>query len=51
MQTIKDENRQNQEKGIFFPFSEISMKILDELIQEARKEIFQNEDTNGTKRT
>jgi hypothetical protein len=33
--------RQNTEKGVFYPFSEMSMKLLDQFIEEARKEIFQ----------
>lgn len=37
-----DNDRRKTENSVFLPFSEAAMKLLDELIEESRKEIFQN---------
>ena len=48
--TYEQKDRQNQEKGVFYPFNEIQLKILDELIEESRKEIFEG-NTNENQET
>lgn len=40
-QIREQKDRQNREKSVFYPFSEVQLKILDELIEESRKEIFE----------
>lgn len=43
-------DRQNRDKGVFYPFNELSNKILDELIEESRKEIFQEKNDENERK-
>lgn len=43
-------DRQNREKGVFYPFNEIQLKILDELIEESRKEIFKEKNDENERK-
>ena len=43
---VKTEDRPAKEKGVHYPFGNKYMELLDKLIQESRKEIFQEKDTS-----
>lgn len=47
----QQKERQNREKGVFYPFNEISIKLLDELIEESRKEIFQEKSSENERKS
>lgn len=49
-QIREQKDRQNREKGVFYPFSEVQLKILDELIEESRKEIFQEKNDENERK-
>jgi hypothetical protein len=48
-ETQKDRERQNREKGVFFPFTDFCEKVLSEFIEEARKEYFQEKNNKNEK--
>jgi hypothetical protein len=48
---LNDKECKNQKKGVYFPFSNFCSKLLDELIQESRKEIYKEKNTTNEQQT